>query len=285
MPEKKKGTGPKRLLSAFGSNGKLVAGCVLLFLILLAAIFAPFITARNPYVLGSDLLSPPGGKYLLGTDGLGRDVYSMLIYGIRTSLLVGVVASLISAVVGVLFGAFSGYYGGRLDQAFTEINNIFLMLPAFFLVLIIVALFGSSLLNVMIVIGLTSWPSNARLMRAQAMSLRERTFVRSALAIGESKGRVVFRYIIPNGIFPVVANTTMGIGGAILTEAGLSFLGLGDPNLISWGQMINQGRAYLSTGWWVSTFAGVATLIVVLVFYLIGDGINEILNPKPQKES
>mgnify|MGYP000920158017 CR=1 FL=1 len=285
MVGKKKNTGMVRLMSIFGSNGKLMAGCTMLLLLILAAIFAPFITTRSPYVLGSDLLLPPGEKYPLGTDGLGRDVYSMLIYGIRTSLLVGVVAALISAVLGVLFGAFSGYYGGRFDQVFTEINNIFLMLPAFFLVLIIVALFGSSLLNVMIVIGLTSWPSNARLMRAQAMSLRERTFVRSALAIGESRSRIVFRYIIPNGIFPVVANTTMGIGGAILTEAGLSFLGLGDPNVVSWGQMINQGRAYLSTGWWVSTFAGAATLIVVLIFYLIGDGINEILNPKPQKES
>ena len=165
-----------------------------------------------------------------------------------------------------------------------EITNIFLMIPTFFLILIIVALFGSSMVNVMLVIGLTSWPSNARMMRVQAMSLKERTFVKSAVAMGESRTRILFKYIIPNGLFPIVANTTMDVAKAILTEASLSFLGLGDPNVVSWGQMIFDGKQYLSSGgWWMSTFAGVAIVLIVLIFYMIGDGLNYALNPKMKK--
>lgn len=267
-------------IQLINKNKQLRNGVLFLGIIILIALFAPFITTHDPYYLGEELLQSPQKNHLLGTDGLGRDVYSMIIYGTRTSLLIGIVTATISAFIGILVGAFSGYYGGKLDQIVSEIINIFLMLPTFFLVIIIVALFGSSLLNVMIVIGFTSWPGNARLMRVQAMSLRERTFVRSAIAIGETKSQVIFSYIIPNGIFPIIANTTMGIGGAILTEASLSFLGLGDPNIISWGQMVFQGKAYLTSGWWVSTFSGLAIVAVVLVFYLIGDGLNAVLDPK-----
>ena len=265
------------------NNSQLKTGIILLSLVVLTAIFAPLLSTHNPYVLGDSLLEAPGKEHILGTDGLGRDVYSMIIYGSRTSLTVGIVTAVISAVIGVLVGAFSGYYGGTLDRVVSEVINIFLMLPTFFLILIIVALFGSSMLNVMIVIGLTSWPGNARLMRVQALSLRQRTFVMSAIAVGETKRQIVYRYIIPNGIFPVIANTTMGIGGAILTEAALSFLGLGDPNVISWGQLVYQGKSYLTSGWWVSTFSGLAIVIIVLIFYLIGDGLDGILNPKLKK--
>ena len=158
--------------------------------------------------------------------------------------------------------------------------NVFLMIPSFFLVLIIVAMFGSSMVNVMFVIGLTSWPSNARMMRVQAMSIKERTFVKSAVAMGESKRQILFKYIIPNGLFPVIANTTMGVAKAILTEASLSFLGLGDPNVVSWGQIIYHGKQYMPKGWWISTFAGVAVVFTVLTFFLIGDGLNRVLSPK-----
>lgn len=267
-------------IQLINKNKQLRVGMILLGVTALIAIFAPLIAPYDPYSLGDEMLKAPNIKNFLGTDGLGRDVFSMIIFGTRTSIMIGIVTATISAVIGVFVGAFSGYYGGRFDQVVSEIINIFLMLPTFFLVIIIVALFGSSLLNVMIVIGMTSWPGNARLMRVQAMSLRERTFVKSAIAIGETNRQVIFRYIIPNGIFPIIANTTMGIGGAILTEASLSFLGLGDPNIVSWGQMVFQGKSYLTSGWWVSTFSGLAIVLVVLVFYLIGDGLNSILNPK-----
>lgn len=259
---------------------KIQIGSLLLAFIIMVAIFAPIIATMDPYELGNDLLKAPDGKHLLGTDGMGRDVFSMVIYGTRTSLTVGIATAIISAAVGVIIGGVAGYYGGILDKIISEIISIFLMLPTFFLVLIIVALFGSDFFYVMIVIGFTSWSGNAKLMRAQAMSLRERTFIKSAISIGESKMQIVFRYIIPNGIFPVIANTTLGIGGAILTEASLSFLGLGDPNVISWGQMVYQGKAYLTSGWWVSTFSGLSIVFIVMIFHMIGDGIDSMLNPK-----
>jgi len=162
----------------------------------------------------------------------------------------------------------------------SEIINIFLMIPTFFLIMLIVSLFGSSIRNVMIVIGLTGWSSNAKLMRAQALSLRERTFVKSAIALGETKLQVLVKYILPNGIFPVVANTTRSMAGAILTEASLSFLGLGDPNVISWGQMIYQGKQFITSSWWITGFSGIAVIITVIVFYMLGDGLNHVLNPK-----
>lgn len=270
----------KDIIKIIKSNTQLKVGCTILGVILLVVIFSPLIATHDPYELGDELLQAPGKEHWLGTDGLGRDVYSMIVYGAKTSIIVGVVSAIISGVLGTLIGGISGFLGGRVDQIISEIINIFLMIPTFFLILIIIALFGSSLLNVMIVIGLTSWPSNARLMRVQAMSLKERTFVKSVTAIGESKFNVFFKYIIPNGIFPIVANTTLSVAGAILTEASLSFLGLGDSNLISWGQMIFEGKAFMSSAWWISTFPGIATVILVVSFYLIGDGLNIVLNPK-----
>lgn len=166
------------------------------------------------------------------------------------------------------------------DAILGELINVFMMMPTFFLVLIVVALFGSGLFNVMVVMGLTSWVGNAKLMRAQAMSLRQRTFVRSAEAIGESRLSILFRHVVPNGIFPIIANTTMGIASAILTESSLAFLGLGDPNVISWGQVIQSGKSYLTNGWWICLFGGLAIIYTVVTFYLVGDGLNRVLSPK-----
>ncbi|MBB6637899.1 ABC transporter permease [Cohnella thailandensis] len=270
----------KRALSAINGNIQLKIGTFLIALLVMVALLAPLLATHDPYVLGDELTAPPGAEHLLGTDGLGRDVYSMLVYGARTSLLIGVVAAVISGVIGTLLGGIAGFYRGSVDRTLTEVNNIFLIMPTFFLILLVVAMFGSSMLNVMLIIGLTSWVGNARLMRAQAMSLRERTFVLGAVAIGESKRQILFKHIIPNGIFPIVANTTMNISGAILTEASLSFLGLGDPNVISWGQIVFNGRSYLTSGWWISTFSGLTIVVTVLAFYMIGDGLNRVLSPK-----
>lgn len=268
------------------SDSQLQIGVVSLALIILIALLAPLISPFDPTYLGPDTLFAPGrGGHLLGTNNLGQDVVSMIIFGTRTSLLVAVVSALISGALGVLVGGVAGYFGGIIDQLLSELINVFLMLPVFFLVLLVVALFGNSLTNVMIVIGLTTWPSNAKLMRAQALTLRERTFVKSAVTMGETKSQVLFKYIIPNGIFPVVANTTMGMAYAILTEASLSFLGLGDPTIISWGQMIYNGKGFLTSAWWVSTFAGLAILLLTLTFYLVGDGLNHILDPKTKQRN
>lgn len=252
-----------------------------IFIILLGlAIFAFYISPYKPDALSEDVLSPPSYKHLFGTDHLGRDVFSRVVYGTRVSLSVGFVAAGISAVLGIFIGAFSGYYGGVVDEIVSKIIDSFLMIPIFFLILIIVAIFGSNLFYIMLVIGLTTWPSNARIMRAQSLSLKERGLVKIAKSIGESNIRILFSHIIPNGMYPVVANSALQMGGAILMEAALSFLGLGDPNVTSWGKMINEARTYMSFAWWTIVFPGVFTILAVVAFSFIGDGLQHTLYPK-----
>lgn len=271
----------KKLGKTITGDRQLLIGIIGLILLLGLAALAPFAATENPYHYGKDILMGLGEKgHILGTNHMGQDIYSMIIYGIRTSLKVAVISALISGALGVFIGGIGGFFGGKVDTFVSELINVFMMLPSFFLILLIIAMFGNSITNVMIVIGITTWPSNAKLMRAQALSLRERTFVKSAVAMGETKGQILFKYIIPNGIFPVIANTTMGMSNAILTEAGLSFLGLGDPGIISWGQMIFTGKQYITSAWWISAFAGAAIVVTVLIFYLMGDGLNHVLNPK-----
>ena len=244
-----------RCLGALRQDAQLRFGVIGLAILLLLCLLAPVLATVDPYYYGPDSLVAPGvSGHLLGTNHLGQDVFSMLVYGVRTSLMVAIVSSMLSGIIGVVIGGIGGYFGGKVDVVISEIINIFLMIPVFFLIMLIVSLFGSDIKNVMIVIGITNWSKNAKLMRAQALSLRERTFVKSAIALGETKMQVLFKYILPNGIFPVVANTTRGMAGAILMEASLSFLGLGDPNVISWGQMIYQGKQYITTAWWISAF-------------------------------
>lgn len=271
----------KKVFSAITSDRQLIAGVIGILVILFIAFAAPLITSHEPAWYGPDSLSAPGEDgYFLGTNHLGQDVWTMLVYGTRTSLKVALVSAVISCTIGVLMGGVSGYFGGKIDRVVAEIINVFMMVPTLFLILLIVALFGNSITHVMIVIGLTSWPGNAKLMRAQALSLRERTFVQSVRVMGESKLKILFRHVIPNGIFPVISNTTMGMAHAILSEASLSFLGLGDPMTVSWGQMINDGKGYITTAWWVTALPGIAIVLTVLVFYLTGDGMNHVLNPK-----
>ncbi len=271
----------KKINSIINSDTQLRLGVYGIIFFLLVVMLAPVISTHDPYNYGPDVLNKISeNDHILGTNNMGQDIFSMIIYGARTSLMVAVISALISGILGVFIGGISGYFGGRIDHFVSEIINVFMMLPTFFLILLIIALFGNSITNVMIVIGLTTWPSNAKLMRAQALSLRERTFVKGAVAMGENQRQILTKYIIPNGVFPVVANTTVGMSNAILTEASLSFLGLGDPNIISWGQMIQAGKAYITSAWWITTFPGIAIVITVTIFYLLGDGLNHVLNPK-----
>lgn len=271
----------KRFKNIIFGDKQLLAGTVGIFFLLIVVIFAKNIAPIDPYYFGPDILNEVGENgHVLGTNKMGQDVFSMIVYGTKTSLKVAVISALISAILGIIIGGIAGFFGGAVDRIISEVINTFMMLPTFFLILLIIALFGNSIYNVMIVIGLTTWPSNAKLMRAQALSLRERTFVKAATSMGENKRQILFKYIIPNGIFPVIANTTVGMSNAILTEAGLSFLGLGDPNIISWGQMIYDGKSFLTSAWWIATFAGLAIVITVTIFYLLGDGLNHVMNPK-----
>lgn len=268
-------------LSTIIQDRQFFAGLIGVALLLLLVIFAPLITKYPADFFGPDSLVPPGSPgHVLGTNHMGQDIWSMLVYGTRTSLWVAVVAALISGGIGLLVGSIAGFFGGKVDMIISEIINIFMMIPDLFLVMLVVALFGNSLTNVMVIIGLTNWPRNAKLMRAQTLSLKERVFVSGARAMGENQNQILFKYIIPNGMYPVISNTTMSMAYAVLTEAALSFMGLGDPTVISWGQMINDGRNYITYAPWVSILAGIAVVITVLVFNLMGDGLNHILNPQ-----
>src|SRR5690606_3893331 len=247
-------------------------GLALLAAVALVALLAPVLTPLRPEAFTDALLAPPGPGHPFGTDHLGRDIFAGVVYGTRVSLLLGVAAAAISALVGTVVGAVAGYAGGWVDEVLSRLIDVFLMVPVFFLILVVIMLFGSDLTHVMAVIGLTIWPANARLMRAQALSLRERTFVRAAVALGDTHGRILFRHVIPHGIYPIIANTTLQVAAGILTEAGLSFLGLGDPNAASWGRLIFEGRNSMPYGWWTTLFPGLAIVVTVMAFYLIGDG-------------
>ncbi len=271
----------KKAFTTIVSDRQLCAGCIGILVIIFVLIAAPAITSYAPDYFGPHRLAPPGhAEHWLGSNKLGQDIWSMIVYGTRTSIKVAIVAAFISGAIGVIVGGVSGFFGGKVDAFFAEIINVFMMIPDLFLIMLVVSMFGNSLTNVMIVIGLTTWPRNAKLMRAQALSLRERTFVKSARAMGETRLQMLMKYIIPNGIFPVIANTTMNMAYAIISEASLAFLGLGDPTVISWGQMINEGKAHMSTSPWEIMFAGLAIVVVVLVLNLAGDGLNHVLNPK-----
>lgn len=259
-------------------------GLILLVLVAVPAIFAPLLAPDDPFALSGDpFMRPLTDGHFLGTDKLGRDVFSQILYGARMSLAVGLVAAGIAAIVGVLIGSVSGYFGGWVDILLSRLTDMFLIIPAFFLIITVVATLGSGILYVMIVIGLTSWPANARLMRAQVLTLRERTFIQGLTALGESRWRILIRHIVPNGIQPVIANSTLLISAGILTEASLSFLGLGDPNKASWGRMIYDGRTAILTAWWPSVFPGIGIIVTVMAFYLIGDGLSYVLTPKTRR--
>lgn len=269
---------------AYAASRSGVIGLVMLAVIAAAALLAPALAPSDPFALGAARFLRPGAEgHPLGTDHLGRDVLSQILYGARLSLTIGFVAAGIAAVVGIVVGSIAGYFGGWVDVILSRITDMFLIIPAFFLIIVVVATLGNGIIYVMVVIGLTSWPTNARLMRAQVLTLRERTFVQALVALGESRSRILLRHIVPNGIQPIIANSTLQIASAILIEAGLSFLGLGDPNKASWGRMINDERASIMTAWWPSVFPGIAILVTVLAFYLIGDGLAQALSPRERQ--
>jgi peptide/nickel transport system permease protein len=263
------------------SNRQLAAGCAGMAALAFIIVAAPLITRFPADFYGPLRLAPPGSAdHWLGTNHLGQDVWSMIVYGTRTSLFVAISAAFISGIIGIILGGIAGFLGGRIDTALSECINLFIMIPDLFLIMLIIALFGNNLMNVVVVIGITTWPRNAKLMRAQALSLRERTFVIAARAKGETRAQILFAYIIPNGIFPVISNTTMNMAYAILTEAVLAFLGLGDPTVTSWGRMISDGRQYMTTSPWVMVFAGLAIVFTVLILNLTGDGLNYVMDPR-----
>ncbi|MFT4267264.1 MAG: ABC transporter permease [Xenophilus sp.] len=277
-------TAPSPLREAarmFMRNPAAVAGLLLLTLIVVVSVAGPWLYPADPFEIRGAPLSPPGTEDVwLGTDQLGRDVAISLLYGGRATLLVGAVAALLSVGIGVTLGALAGYHGGRIDAALSRVTEFFQVLPALLFAMVVVTLFSPSLLTVVLSIGLVSWPATARLTRAEFMKVRDLEFVRAERSIGARDGRIIWKVILPNCVAPLVVSATLAVGSAILFEAGLSFLGLGDPNLMSWGMMIGSSRQYVLSAWWAVAIPGAAIFLTVLAVSLIGDGLNDALNPK-----
>jgi peptide/nickel transport system permease protein len=224
---------------------------------------------------------PPFGRYLLGTDELGRDVFARMLQGSFVSLSIGFVAVSIQLAIGLLLGGMAGFYGGRIDALIMRFTDVMLCFPTFFLILTVVALLPPSIWNVMIVIGVTSWMGTCRFIRAELMALREQDFVRAARALGLSDGRIIFRHMIPNAIAPVLVSATIAVASAVLTESALSYLGFGvQPPDASWGNILSDGRTFLFDAPWLFAIPGVAILVVVLSFNLVGEGLRDALNPR-----
>ena len=235
----------------------------------------------DPFEIRAAPLTPPfDPEAWFGTDYLGRDVMTSLLYGGRATLLVGAIAALLSVFIGTAIGAFAGYYGGRIDGVLMRITEFFQVLPALLFAMVVVTLFSPSLLTVTLSIGLVSWPGTARLARGEFMRYRDLEFVRAERSIGAGNARIIWKVILPNAFAPLIVSATLAIGAAILFEAGLSFLGLGDPNQMSWGMMIGSSRQYVLSCWWAVAFPGAAIFVTVLAVSLIGDGLNDALNPK-----
>ncbi len=263
-------------------NHMAVAGLILVLGLFAVALLAPWLAPYDPNFIDlRQVLMPPSPAHLLGTDTLGRDVLSRIIFGARISLLVGFVAVGIATLIGVLVGALAGYYGGVADALLMRLVDLMLCFPTLFLILAVIAVLGPSIWNIMVVIGVTGWMGVARLVRAEFLSLREREFVMAARALGASDTRLIWRHLLPNALTPVMVSATLGVAGAILTESALSFLGLGvQPPTSSWGNILTMGKDNIEIAWWLSVFPGLAILVTVMSYNLLGEGIREAIDPR-----
>ena len=273
---------PEGFWRRLADNPLALAGAVVVGLLVVVALAAPWLAPYDPDQINvNEILLPPCAAHPFGTDELGRDVLSRMIYGARVSLEVGIVAAGLATVVGTILGAIAGYYRGWVDALIMSFTDLMLCLPSFFLILAVIAMLEPSIINIMAVIGLTSWMGVARIVRAEFLSLSSREFVLAAKGIGASDLRVIFRHILPNALAPVLVAATLGVAGAILTESGLSFLGLGvQPPAASWGNILAQGKANIEIAWWLSLFPGLAILVTVLAYNLLGEGIREAMDPR-----
>jgi len=258
--------------------GAISAAVILLFLCL--AIFGPLLVPGNPDHISENILQAPFGSFGLGTDELGRSVGLELFYGLRISLLVGLLAAASATLLGTAVGSIAGYFGKGIDSFAMRISESFQVLPTFILAALIVALIGAGIDRVIAVIALLAWPQTARLMRAQVLRVKQLDFVDAARCLGISEWAIMLREVIPNAFAPVLATATLTIGDAILIEAGLSYLGLSDPSVVTWGRMLNSGQRFLFEAWWLSIFPGFAIFTTVLMFNVFGDVLNKVLNPR-----
>ncbi|HHY89367.1 MAG TPA: ABC transporter permease [Chloroflexi bacterium] len=262
-------------------------GLCLLLLLGGMALMAPRLALQSPLVVEPGAaFTPPGPEHWMGTDNFGRDVWSRFLYGGRISLMVGVIAMAISATTGTLLGVVAGYYGGKVDSLLSWITEVLQAFPGILLALVIIAILGSGIFNVMVAVGIASIPSFMRLSRGQVLRVKEFGYIEAARSLGASDARVLFRHILPNILRPLLVLVTLGMGGAILEGASLSFLGLGaQPPDPEWGAMLSAGRAFLSRGWWIAVFPGLGIFLAVLGINLFGDAIGDLLDPRSQNQN
>ncbi|MCL4490892.1 MAG: ABC transporter permease [Nitrospirae bacterium] len=272
----------KIIWNRFRKNPLSVIGLGIILALAIIAVGAPLIAPYKPTAINVyNVLSAPSSSHPFGTDELGRDVLSRMIWGSRASLKVGFLAVGIAIAIGTALGSIAGFYGGKIDAVLMRFVDIMLAFPTFFLILAVIAIVEPSISTIMIIIGLTGWMDVARLVRAEFLTLKERDFVSAARAIGASDFRLIFRHVIPNALSPVFVAATFGIAGAILTESGLSFLGLGvQPPEPSWGNILTSGKDNITVAWWLSLFPGIAILITVLSYNLVGEGLRDALDPR-----
>ncbi len=266
----------------FRSNRLALSGASIILVLAFTAVAAPLLAPYDPnMIVGNHILEAPSRHHIFGTDDLGRDILSRILYGARISLAVGFVAVGISTIIGIILGALAGYYGGWVDTVVMWFVNTMLAIPTFFLILAVIAFLEPSIWNIMVVIGLTSWMGLTRLVRAEFMSLKEREFVLAAKSLGASDKRVIFRHMLINSLAPVIVSAVLGVAGAVLVESALSFLGIGvQPPTPSWGNILTAGKANIEIAWWLSVFPGLAILITVLGYNMLGDGIRDAVDPR-----
>lgn len=277
----------KIIFSNINRNLLLFLGAAIVLFFIIVAIFAPFIATYDPSATNLKCtFLPPSSKHFFGTDDIGRDVFSRVVYGSRVSLFVGFIAVGISLIIGVILGLASGYYGGKVDSIIMRFTDIMLSFPSFFLILAVIAFLKPSIINVMIVIGFTGWMGVARLVRAEVMSVKNREYITAAILQGLSHKRIMFKHILPNVLSPVFVTATLSIAGAILLESSLSFLGLGvQPPTASWGNILTDGQKNIINAWWLSFFPGLAIVFTALGYNLLGEGLRDLLDPKNKQNN
>jgi peptide/nickel transport system permease protein len=269
-------------LKRFARNRGALIGLAILVAVIAFALLAPSLYPQSPWrMVGRPFMAPLAlERFPLGTDTLGRDIAAGMVHGARVSLMIGVVSTLVALLIGVPLGAVAGYAGGFIDDALMRFTEFFQTIPSFALAIVLVAILQPALGSIVLAIGIVSWPPVARLVRGEVLSLRTREYVQAAVTIGQSTPRIIFSQILPNTIAPIIVLGSLMIGSAILLESALSFLGLGDPNLMSWGYMVGAGRTRLIDAWWISFFPGLAIFLTVLALNLAGEGLNDALNPR-----
>lgn len=274
-----------RFSRRFCRNKGAVVGLVILLVVVVAALVAPLLFSQSPWrIVGRPLIAPLANpNFLLGTDTLGRDVAAALVHGARVSLLIGLTATTVALCIGVPVGALAGYFGGLVDDALMRFTEFFQTIPGFALAIVIVAILQPSLQSIVLAIALVSWPPVARLVRGEVLSLRTREYVQAAVVIGQTTPRIIFTQILPNTLGPITVMASLMVATSILLESSLSFLGLGDPNLMTWGYMVGAGRVRLLDAWWISFFPGFAIFLTVLALNLVGEGLNDALNPRLER--